>query len=105
MRALPAIAAALLLAGCSSAGEWMKPGADASTVAAAYRGCRGLAETAVAPEIGIDQDILATRGNDWQRAQTGRVATSSLKESTRSRAGSIVDSCMHAKGFTRTPAK
>ncbi len=65
-----ALAAAALLGGCASgADEWAKPGANEAAVAQVYRSCRSLAEEQVAPEIGINQDILATRGADWQRAQ------------------------------------
>src|ERR1044071_5520076 len=62
------VLAAALLGGCASgAGEWTKPGADEATVAQVYRSCRSLSEETVGPEIGINQDILASRGSDWQR--------------------------------------
>jgi len=99
-----ALAAAALLGGCSSgAGEWTKPGADEATVAQVYRSCRSLSEETVGPEIGINQDILATRGTDWQRSQVRTLQTRSMTESTRDRAAAIVASCMAARGFQRAP--
>jgi hypothetical protein len=103
-RMVYALATAALLVGCTSgAGEWTKPGADEAAVAQAYRACRQLAEDRVGPEIGINQDILATRGADWQRAQIGTVQTRAMAESTRDRAAAIVASCMTASGFRRAP--
>ncbi len=96
------IATAGLLAGCAAAGGWAKPGADEATMAGDYRDCRTLAADAVRPEIDINQDILATRQNDWQRAQVGQVASATMQEETRRRAASIVASCMQAKGYARS---
>ena len=99
-----ALAAAALLGGCASgADEWTKPGADDAAVAQAYQSCRSQADERVGPEIGINQDILATRGADWQRAQVQNLQTQSMAESTRNRAEAIVASCMTANGFRRAP--
>ncbi|MGE3279633.1 MAG: hypothetical protein AB7H90_03765 [Alphaproteobacteria bacterium] len=98
------LAAATLLGGCASgAGDWTKPGADEAAVAQAYRTCRQLAEARIGPEIGINQDILATRGADWQRAQLRDVQTRTMTEKTRDRGAAIVASCMEAGGFQRVP--
>lgn len=99
-----ALAIGALLGGCASAAdEWIKPGADEAAVAQAYRTCRSMAEERVGPEIGINQDILATRGADWQRAQVQTLQTRAMTESTRDRAAAIVASCMTANGFRRAP--
>lgn len=104
MRSAGALAVVVMLGGCASgAAEWTKPGADEAAVAQAYRSCRELAEERVGPEIGINQDILATRGTDWQRAQTGGAQTRTMTEMTRDRAAAIVASCMTAYGFQRAP--
>jgi hypothetical protein len=101
MTQLCSIAAALLLlAGCSGAGDWSKPGADAADVAAALHDCRDVAERAVGPEEGIDEDILATRQSDWGRSQIGGLASAELGQETRSRADRIVAACMRSKGFS-----
>lgn len=99
-----ALALAALLGGCASGvGEWTKPGADEAAVTQAYRACRELAQARVGPEIGINQDILATRGTDWQRGQVGNLQTRVMAESTRDRAAAIVASCMSSYGFQRAP--
>jgi hypothetical protein len=99
-----ALAAAALLGGCASgADQWAKPGADEAAVSQAYRTCRQLADARVGPEIGINQDILATRGTDWRRAQIRDVQTRTMTEMTRDRAAAIVASCMTASGFQRAP--
>ena len=95
------LALVLLLAGCAGTGSWTKAGADAAATAGAYQDCRALAATAVKTDADIDQDILATRGNDWQRSGVGRVQTQTVREHTSDRAASIIDSCMRAKGFAK----
>lgn len=98
---LNAAAALLLLAGCSGGGaNWAKSGADEAATNAAYQDCRGLADTAVETDRAIDQDILASRQDDWQRASVVRTQTRVMHEHTRDRAGAIVDSCMTGKGFS-----
>lgn len=99
-----ALAAAALLGGCASgAAEWTKPGADEAAVAQAYRSCRELADARVGPEIGINQDILATRSTDWRRSQVGNLEARTMTEMTRDRGASIIASCMSAYGFQRAP--
>jgi hypothetical protein len=93
----------LLMAGCSGGGDWAKPGADDSAAAAAYQDCRGLADTAVGTDRAIDQDILASRQSDWDRAAVVRQQTQVMHEHTRDRAAAIVDSCMKGKGFRAKP--
>ena len=89
----------LLLAGCAGVGSWTKAGADAAATAAEYQDCRALAATAVKTDADIDQDILATRQNDWQRASAFRLQTETMRAHTKDRAASIVERCMRAKGF------
>jgi hypothetical protein len=92
----------LLIAGCASGGgNWVKTGADNAAAQAAYQDCRGLADTAVETDQQIDQDILASRQNDWQRASLGHTQTQLMNDHTRDRAGAIVDACMKAKGYVR----
>ena len=90
----------LPLAGCASAGDWAKPGMDQAAAGREYQDCRDLADTAVRTEADIDQDILATRQTDWQRAGVVRTQTRVMHEQTRDRATAIVDSCMKAKGYS-----
>jgi hypothetical protein len=91
----------VLLAGCAATGDWKKAGADDATIAREYQGCRALATTTVTTEADIDQDILATRQSDWQRAGAVRVGTETMQQQTRDRAARIIASCMQAKGFVK----
>jgi hypothetical protein len=90
---------ALLLAGCAAAGGWSKTGADVSTAAREYEDCRTAAEAAVKTDAAIDQDILAIRFGDRQRAAGVRAETQTMQEHTTNRADRIVAACMRAKGF------
>jgi hypothetical protein len=92
-----------ILSGCGGRPDWAKAGADEATVAGEYQDCRALAGTAVKTEADIDQDILATRGDDWRRAGVGRLQVRTMREHTRDRGAMIVDACMRAKGFARVP--
>ena len=90
----------LFLAGCTAAaGNWTKTGADAVATARDYQECRELAADAVKTDAAIDQDILASRHSDWQRASVVRVDARNMREETGDRAARIVASCMRAKGF------
>ena len=92
-------AATLLLAGCAAAGGWSKPGANAAAVDREYQDCRAMAANAVKTDANIDQDILATRLGDRQRAGGVRSETQTMREHTSGRAAAIIGACMRAKGF------
>ena len=99
-----AFVAAMLLSGCASASDtWIRAGADAAATSQAYQDCQAVAHAAVAPEIAIDKDIVATRGGDWQRADVFSQQTGMMQSGITSRTAAIIDSCMQAKGFA--PAK
>jgi hypothetical protein len=89
-----------LLAGCGG-GAWTKTGSDEAGAAREYADCRAIAGGAVQTDADIDQDILATRQSDSQRAGVVRQQTQIMHEQTRDRAAAIVDSCMKAKGFSQ----
>ena len=95
------LALALLLAGCATgAGDWRKAGAEQSAAERDYQECRELAADAVKTQADIDQDIFATRQNDWQRASVVRQQAQIMHEHTHDRAAAILDSCMKGKGFS-----
>jgi len=90
-----------LLAGCGGAGDWAKAGGDEAAASREYEDCRVLAGGAVQTDADIDQDILATRQTDWQRAGVVRQQTRIMHEQTRDRAEAIIESCMKAKGYSQ----
>jgi hypothetical protein len=100
------VALALLLGGCAGAGswtraDWTKGGADEAASARDYQECRAMAAAAVKTDADIDQDILATRHDDRQRASVFRLQGDTMREHTTDRAAAIVDACMRAKGFAK----
>jgi hypothetical protein len=104
----PAIAATalgcLLLTVC--AGEtttisWVKTGADEQTVARELRDCNAQANAALASEHGINADINATLGRNWQLGGTQAVEAQSMRRQASGYADQVLNNCMRAKGFTR----
>jgi hypothetical protein len=91
-----------LLALCGPVpGAWVKPGAGPAETARIYGYCRARADAAFRHERQIDQDILATRGNDWQRAGTIYGERSDMFSEAADRAGAVLTLCMRARGFAR----
>ena len=108
----PAIAAValgwLLLTAC--AGEttttmatlnWVKTGADEQTIARELRDCNAQANAALSSEQGINADINATLGRNWQLGGTQAVEAQSMRRQASSYADQVLNNCMRAKGFTR----
>jgi hypothetical protein len=93
--------ACLLLAACAGAGHWAKPGADDAATAQQYAECRAVAGEATAKDQAIDQDILASRGTDWQRARTLVGERQNMSDQNAQHVDAIIDACMRAKGFAK----
>lgn len=92
----------LVLAGCSGAPGWERPGAGSATVAADLDACTGEARTATARENNIDQDILASRSRDWQGTAALQLRRQSMTSETGAEASAVIAGCMTAKGYVRT---
>jgi hypothetical protein len=82
-------------------GHWVKPGVGPAAAGRVYGYCRARADAAFRSERHIDQDILATRGNDWQRAGTLRRQRSDMFAEAAGLAAAVVAGCMRSHGFTR----
>ncbi len=100
---LPVLVLAVLLAACSSKPQWAKPGANTDTVSDDLSECRALAKAATAQDTNIDNDILASRGGDWQRTGTLGAKKATFAMQDKGHARDIIASCMSAKGYA--PAK
>jgi hypothetical protein len=98
MRWMLCLAVLLALAACGS--QWNRTGTSPETAARDLSECRHAAQVANQRDTDIDTDILASRGQDWQRLETLRTRSSDYAESNRARAGDIVDDCMMAKGYS-----
>ncbi|MGH7030956.1 MAG: hypothetical protein ACREEZ_11065 [Stellaceae bacterium] len=96
------LSACLLLAACAApARSWVKAGADQAATAHQAGECRARASATLANERGINQDISATLGGNWQRARTANVVNQSLRHQTAGYAAQVFDSCMRANGFKK----
>jgi len=96
---LPLLALAVALAACSSAPQWVRPGTSSDTVSGDFDDCRALANAATRKDAAIDQDILASRGADWERNNTLQAKKSTFAMQDQGHARDIIASCMSAKGY------
>jgi hypothetical protein len=95
----------LMLAGCagSNADRWSKPGVKAETAESDLSDCEDQARSATRRDAGIDADILASRGGDWQRAGTLGIKRDDMANSNRALGQQIIGRCMAAKGYKPVP--
>ena len=102
-RAAACVLGCLLLAVCAPAAptHWVKTGADEAATAQEMQDCQGQANGVLAREQGIDQDISATLGGNWQLSNTRGLETESMNRSAAGAADQALDNCMRAKGFTK----
>ncbi len=80
---------------------WVKAGADDHTIARELQDCNAQANAALATEQGINADINATLGRNWQLGGTQGIATQSMRQQAAGFADQVLNSCMRAKGFTK----
>ena len=100
-RKLPLILAlAGLLSACSSNPQWAKPGASKDMVREDFDECSDAASAATRQDTAIDQDILASRGADWQRTNTLQAKKSTMAIQDKGHVRDLIASCMGAKGYT-----
>jgi hypothetical protein len=81
--------------------RWVKAGADDQTVARELHDCTAQADRALANEQGINADINATLGRNWQLGGTQGIETQSLRQQASGYADQVLNNCMRAKGFTK----
>ena len=90
----------LTLAACTGTGGWSKPGVAPEQAARDYAECRHVAEVALRRDSDIDTDILASRGQEWERNGTLQIKRDQYNYSNEERSGDIVDRCMMGKGYS-----
>jgi hypothetical protein len=81
--------------------SWVKTGADEQTIARELRDCNAQANAALASEQGINADINATLGRNWQLGGTQTVEAQSMRRQASGYADQVLNNCMRAKGFTK----
>jgi hypothetical protein len=97
---LPLLGLALALAACSGKPEWVRPGTNSDAASDDLDECRALARAATRQDAAIDQDILATRGTDWQHSNTLQAKKTTFAMQDEGHARDLIASCMNAKGYT-----
>jgi uncharacterized protein YceK len=92
----------LVLAGCagSASDKWSKPGIKAETADSDLSDCQDQARSATRRDAGIDADITATLGQDWQRGGVLGMKRDDMASSNRALGQQIVARCMAAKGYS-----
>lgn len=105
---LPTAGAALgclLLTVCSgqttTTANWVKAGADDQTIARELADCNAQATAAMANEQGINADINATLGRNWQLGGTQTIEAQAMRRQASGFADQVLNNCMRAKGFTK----
>src|SRR5712692_3797524 len=91
-----------LVAGCAAGGGWSKPGVSPDAAEADLAACASQARSATQRDAAIDADILASRGQDWQRTGTLGMKQDDMAMSNRGRAQEIIGRCMASKGYAPT---
>jgi len=94
-----ALVCALLLSGCANHPEWSKEGTAPEVVARALADCQSLAREATDRDTNIMTDIMATRGQDWQRTGVMEPHVQNFNAETRNRGDDVVNRCMIGKGY------
>lgn len=100
-----AILGCLLLTVCSgqtaTTSRWVKAGADDQTISRELADCNAQANAALTSEHGINADITATLGRNWQLGGTQGIEAQSMRRQASGYADQVLNSCMRAKGFSK----
>jgi hypothetical protein len=99
MKRTAALLLGLSLAACAGEGAWTKDGTSREQAARDYAECRSLAQSAMQRDTDIDQDIMATRGGDWQRTGVMTAHRATYAARNESQSADIVTRCMVGKGY------
>ena len=95
----------VLLAVCAAQAttevRWVKTGADDEKITRELRDCNAQANSALASERGINQDINATLGGNWQLSGTSAIEHQSMSAQAAGYADQVLNNCMRAKGFSK----
>ena len=105
LQVVAALFGPVLLAVCAAPAttevRWVKTGADDETISRELRDCNAQANSALASERGINQDINATLGGNWQLSGTSAIEHQSMSAQAAGYADQVLNSCMRAKGFSK----
>lgn len=93
------LACTLALAACASQPDWVKEGTSPQVTERELSECKSLAREATARDTNIMTDIMASRGNDWQRTGVMQAHEQNFAAGEVPRSDDIVKRCMIGKGF------
>lgn len=99
MKRTISLALALFLCGCAGSGGWTRPGVSSQQTAQELADCQSQARDATQRDTNIMNDILATRGNDWNNSGVLSTQMSEFSAENHNRTSDIVNRCMISKGF------
>jgi len=95
----------LLLAVCAAPTttevRWVKTGADDAAVQRELRDCNAQANAALTSERGVNADINATLGGNWQFSGTSGIEHQAMGAQSANYADQVLNSCMRGKGFSK----
>jgi hypothetical protein len=104
LHAAAAALGSLLLTVCAqttTTTNWVKTGADEQTISRELRDCNAQANAALANERGINADINATLGRNWQLGGTQGIQAQAMGAQASGYADQVLNNCMRAKGFAK----
>jgi len=81
--------------------RWVKTGADDQTISRELQICNAQVNAALTSEHGINADINATLGRNWQLGSTQGIQREAMRQQAADYADQVLSNCMRAKGFTR----
>jgi hypothetical protein len=105
LRTAAALFGPVLLAVCAGPAttevRWVKAGVDDAAAQRELSDCNSQANAALTNERGINQDINATLGGNWQFSGTSAIEHQAMGAQATGYADQILNSCMRAKGFSK----
>jgi hypothetical protein len=104
LRTALSLALCVLLTVCAApSGEvkWVKSGTDDRTMQRELNDCVAQANAAMSHQSGINQDINATLGRNWQLSQTTSIVDQNMVRQTTALGDQVLNNCMRNKGFVK----
>ena len=100
LRTVGLAAGCLALAACAARDAgWQRPNTSDAIRAADYNYCRGEAKSVAGTALGIDQDIAASRGEDWRNTGTYAIESARNSGSDDAEFSQVLGACMTGKGY------
>ena len=100
MRHIALVMLIACLASCAAGfTRWTKPGTSAQATERDLGQCENAALATMRTDRNVDADILASRGDDWQRSGTLITERTIMRAQDRGMASKLVEDCLAEKGY------